>query len=77
MQEQGPLRIGQTVRVEWTDGLVYTSKVLGLKMAAVYQVPRGVCLVLHFSCHPVFMYPPPQVRLNDGSKETALESDFV
>ena len=39
VQEQGPLRIGQAVRVEWTDGLIYTSKVLGLKLAAVYQVP--------------------------------------
>lgn len=56
VQEQGPLRIGQAVRVEWTDGLIYTSKVLGLKLAAVYQVPRGLC-ALHLSCHPTCVYP--------------------
>lgn len=38
LQEQGPLQIGQEVRVEWTDGLVYSSKVLGCKVASVYQV---------------------------------------
>lgn len=38
LQEQGPLRIGQEVQVEWTDGLVYSSKVLGYKVAGVYQV---------------------------------------
>ena len=38
VQEHGPVQVGQEVRVEWTDGLVYSSKVLGCKMAAVYQV---------------------------------------
>ena len=38
VQERGSVRVGQEVRVEWTDGLVYSSKVLGCKMAAVYQV---------------------------------------
>ena len=64
--------------MEWTDGLIYRSKVLGLKWEDVYQVWAvwaGRLLLLTWRCH--LSCAPLQAQLSDSAEEKAFESDFV
>lgn len=67
------MRVGQEVRVEWTDGLVYSSKVLGCKMAAVYQVQWSVGASSQHSCHLDCIHPLYRCGLRTVQKKQHLK----